>query len=1107
MSRTTKKSDDESLNSHSREGGARESGQAPKGNTFTSTDTIDPDIIVKTIEAYEYLNSVAQNSTSSLYPLLNNIKGGTVVLETIEKLSEKEIACERDRKKCQQDLELLGEEEALKKKRLKEQTRKSEILYQREVQEAQSNRANEEHAAKLRYDKEMADISQRFNGRLEKAASIKLKTIQEVTDLRRDIRNRYNSKKKNIEFKIQKKTNYLENLKEVREKIVFDGLFKSPSLQILKLIADVVKSRIGDAIKNAALQKNATIEDITETKQKKLSPEEERQQRRERERELRRKQSEDLNVSIHDIRSSNIGHEYASFASESQSQYSKDKTNGSNLSKSVPPRRTRDERPSFLKKWDRKKKTPSRASSSLLSSSGSTVSEGNLNDVEKKNTDNPEMVGGGVHQSSTLREQHDGEVALKLFKRMREIKSGGNYNTNSAKRATLEDRLYNDNNFLGKNNSLDESVDVSPDDDVMREYVAAVNKKPKQMNEEEIFNKVLGPLIPYEGGIDSSQTIGSQYYQTIPSDSESMTSSDAEDDSSELDSLRDKSDDSSSFSSVFAQLASGNIRGRKDSDGNQKRSRGGNFKSTRQHAYGIMCEPRVEEQKSLDNSSRFKRGKHKVRRRRKKRKRKYRSRSSCSDDKDRPVVTSEEIKSHPDIYLEGVTVNTMTKEEDKNPGCPSILPDGTRPSSYSLQFDDIADTGPFLYFTATMIDYCGYCGLHLTRCCCKCYLGHTRTECLNFCTRGFHYTYEMVCSYKELLRTITRGNESQIRDAWKEWRKHRRNKFPDKLKVLKAAFIRLFKWADANSQRWRSVDTDANSENEDETPLLAITDCTYETMNNVNVEFDAVGENIIRTALFASNTGAFPFEEGEKSDPGKVNHPLIYNEWYSKSCGTLDIHGKPTRKPPCSICGWPSIKKKCDSFTICSSCRNCQKIRDLFNIWSNQSGVKGSRRGRKKAPFNSHPKRKKRRLLRTTRFDSLGLADLPMITYGNTKDTPYRPGEMLGPNDFLYNQEPLALTYQPKEGTITESQPEQHRVNSNISHVQQSLEIAPLPNYDNTNLLNSPSYSTNEDSLLCQLDAISLQDYPFHDQQQEQLTDLLPNYTTSIFSDSLDSEL
>jgi len=188
---------------------------------------------------------------------------------------------------------------------------------------------------------------------------------------------------------------------------------------------------------------------------------------------------------------------------------------------------------------------------------------------------------------------------------------------------------------------------------------------------------------------------------------------------------------------------------------------------------------------------------------------------------------------------------------------------------------------------------------------------------------------------------------------------------------LESAFIRTFKWADKNGNLWRAGGDDDNTT---EDPFSQ----TGKLLALMNEPFDV--SNMVASP---------PPQPFDPDDPARVVHPYIYNIWYSKSCGTLNNQNIPTTKPPCHICGWPSIRKKNDSFTFCSSCRNCQKVRTHFEQWSKQSGVRGSNRGRKKAKNNLPQRRGSRKKIESTRLEPgavepLAISAPPAYTYNQT---------------------------------------------------------------------------------------------------------------------------
>lgn len=1093
----------------------------------------DRDTVAKAIEAYQYLNNVAHDNTSVLYPLLSSVLKNKDALKALEKVNgvkEKKVLEKEDFKQKLNDLNL---QHSLKKKRFKEERRRIDQEYEKCKSEAQRKKEVAIQEAIERHNSELARIKREHTESISSAAVKKHESILEISNKQKNEASEHALRRREYTKKLESIDSYLVKVKEARAQIVFKCFFQDDAMGVLKTIAEAVQSHLSKNTKknnneqifrNKNIHPGSKIQEVQPTTGKApdqvnekayesapLNEHELRQRRREEE---RRKREQDALSKSHDdylysqLMRQSIKNQHdslinstgslethsPSLSSSSSSFGSKETSNRANKDSVISTerrRRSREEKPKFLRKFNRQKRTKNNRSSQrpqhqesvqreredlfTLHSVNSSRTPQLPNPKERDGSEdsgNIEFIGGGVKQTLSSERGLENDVE-ELVNRIRQQKKGIEITKQSdqIKRARLERELAcsptpsaqlehitessgaKEISFQEATDQLTKSLeDFNPSDFISSgeiinrrtESYDLNNKKDsenlQQREEEESsqvvsFDEVLGAVVPYKGPAGVRESfVSSRLYDAYSS---SSTSSDTEEDyydSSEYEgdmAFSDgtgwikSGDDEESLNNVYRQLAGGDVSGTQYEDLGESakkyhsKVKDNFFRRNQFSTHGIIANPRMQDprdRRGKKNKSRNGKLRNYRRGRGQRKKRRKGANAKSTEDGVNRKPTRQELVALPDLHLDGLMIGRVTREDDKNPGCPSIIYDTNTnppkkiiPPAYAAQFSNIRETGPFPYYTATLLDRCGYCGYLLINCNCTCYIGHTREQCLNICYRGFHYTYEMAKAYSELMRAFNTGEEQVIRNAWQEWRKQRRNNLPDDMEKLESGFIRTFRWSDRNGNLWR---TSLDKESERSSALLAITDGSYhdvqldESHSSVSREQQA----IIESAIHASNTGNFPSESRcEADDPGKVKHPFIYNVWYSKSCGSLDTNGVPTTKPPCPLCGWPSIRIKNDSFTFCSSCRNCQKVRIYFEKWSKQSGVRGSNRGRKRARNNATSKRVTKRKIYSTRFDLGSITpatDQSQIQFASP--TPHQNDETQTSDDNLSaNPDPL----------------------------------------------------------------------------------------------------
>jgi len=1003
-------------------GASDHSQKGPRGPTDE-----DRDVVAKAIEAYNFLNNVANDHTSVLYPLISSVVKKKDALKFLEEVNQVKDTKEAERKEIQQKIEDLNSTHSLDKRKFKEERRRANQEYEKFQSEAERNKNIAIQQAVERHNQEMAKIQAEYNQTLSYAASKKYESFKSISERRKDNVREFHLKIQENNKEMKSIESYLVKVKEARAKIVFKCFFEEDAMAVLKTIAEAVQSHISS--KNTKQSRKTPTPDIkiqsrivevdvrcdrrhpqerppqtTHTEQGSSVFEEKYQRQKKREEERLKRKKEELAGSSETVfynELNSIGNPYDSLLDSSEEIKNKSHKKQPPLpkAKNEPRRRSRQDRPSFLKKFSREKKkknnnnnnnnrntTPQNGESSGHSSipaypvNDAHIISPNPTLSDREHSD-VEFVGGGVHQP-TIPIGSSGDDVEVLVRQMQQKRKEGN-TTDQIKRARFERELASC--ATPRSRAQLEQITQKEKGD------APSNNNQDKSSESTSFGQVLGAVVPYTGPVGRKETFNSsRLYGEYSSDSEEDDEGHGEYDSSEGEDAMYSSDldewglsgnGSDPINNLFRQLAAGDLTGTqyeemKESEKQYKSKVGDDFFKRNQYSkHGIIANPRMEDPYNRRKHKRKTKGNRRLFGNKGGRKKKRRKSISGGSGKGKKKPTPDELLSHPELYLDGLMNGRVTREDDMNPGCPPVLRDGkTIPSPYALQFSNVRETGPFPYFTATMIGRCGYCGLCLINCKCTCFLGHTREQCVNICYRGFHYTYEMAEAYANLLRSFNTGDDQTIRNAWIDWRKYRRDKLPDNMEKLEDAFIETFKWADQNGNLWRASaeDESGNHSGHSRSSLLAITDGSYHThLDQYQTQAsDSQHSILLQSAIMASSAGTFQFgEESVHCDPMAMQNPYIYNVWYSKACGSLDTKGDPTIKPPCHICGWPSILKKNDSFTFCSSCRNCQKIKPGFERWSKQSGVKGSNRGRKRAKSNLPQKRGTRKKIDSTRIN------------------------------------------------------------------------------------------------------------------------------------------
>lgn len=988
--------------------------------------------VSKAMKAFKILEDVAHNDSSALKPILDSLsEKSPEEMVFLKKLNNMEKMVLQQRKDASQQMRSLEDTRAIRKRELDELLRKAELVYDRSREDAERRKELAIQEENERHNRKLERIKSNFNEALSNLASAKHKALQVVEDDRIGdfkkidlVRNEHKNTLKVIDAKLKK-------LKKNKAEVILSTCFGDQHLSVFKAITDAFKLEVSHSSTHdeselrEEIEPKGTlrIEEIHEDEPPVvLSELELRQQRREQERKLRDSQPVDLDIVSQNEKDpySNMGiRAHSSFLTDQTfdmdepTQLSPRKARRASVRSKPPPKKQTNrelptkerksrERPSFLRKPARDKRFPKKRVEKPGESSSSPDEVAKKKSLE--DSDDMEYVGGGVHASVFPQEEGvEGEVG-ELVRRVREANEGDSQRKiDEIKRARLEKALASCRPVKSADlQSITSTSKAGVTDDMLSKSLEALNfEVPEALaspKHSDSFGQVLGAVVPYTGPVHSNTQ---DYIPYLYQESDSDGSGSSEYSYDEDEDLSSSDDEGwgrrgarrrrPSLSNVFKQVGAGNIEGTgyeglTESMKNYKsKVRADYFQRHPLSTHGIAVEPRLANipggkrggYKKRKTKDRY--GKKHTGRKGGKRATKARRKNEKSGDLTMAIfggeLTSEQIRNAPDVYLDGIQYGRVTREDDKNPGCPLRLADGSIPSEYAIQFTDLHSTGPFPYYTASMIDRCGYCGYLLSNCKCTCFLGHTRSECLNECVRGFHFTYQMARSYTELLRGITTGDEQTIRDAWQEWRKYRRDKLPENMETLESAFIRTFRWADKNGNLWRAGGVDEGEED---------TDSPFQSMGNMlalmNEPYDETTMGKI-----------VPPPTFDVDDPGRVMHPHIHNVWYSKSCGTLNDRNIPTTKPPCHICGWPSIRKKNDSFTFCSSCRNCQKVRTWFEQWSKQSGVRGSNRGRKKAKNNLPQRRGARKKIESTRLEPGSVMPLAISappTYGFGQPAP-----------------------------------------------------------------------------------------------------------------------
>ncbi len=995
---------------------------SPKGQRVPTEEENASDTISIAMEAYTCLRTIAEEKTSALYPLLSSGCENSAALDALSKLDRLKQRKDEERRNVLHELDQLNIAKVSLTEQIKESRSRIEQNYNvwQSDSERQRNIAIEE--AKARHNIELAQIQKAYFDKLSEAAAEKMRGYDSI-DLQE--KNRF----RDIDLKTQKLQSRLASLerfyeadKNGRAKIVFHCFFQGKSMKFLKLIAEVIENEISASTSkkktdDQTFKSSSKIQEVydkpsapsesirtpsvsyrSRAKPQFIDRDEQRQKKREEERRNREeeaKRNQEDSTLYNDMVQVAIVREHDSLLDSISPKHtprdSESECKKKLLSKSTNRTSTsRQERPHFLKKFSRQKRTKKRKINGNESVTSSTESDKQLDKNEDGETEATqiEFVGGGIQQTIPS-ECPVGNDVEQLVSHIRKNRNGGSMDKiDGIKRARLEQELASFKTYSGdaplqkaetasivqiesfqqETNLLAKSLDEM---EAMNIAVDSPPKKDGQIKEADTteqvvsFGQVLGAVIPYTGPPHPGlSAYGAQIYALTDSDGDCTS----DDDSYSSDNENWLGRNGASLTNVYKQIASGDLTGTQYEDIKisakkyESKVQDGYFKRNRYSTHGIISNPRMSDPPvDKRHKQRVAKGKGKGEKNRRKK------------NIDRMKPTSKQVRTNPDVHLDGLMIGRVTRPEDIDPKCPLVLAGGGVPTDYAAQFSNISVTGPFPYYTATLVDRCGYCGYLLINCKCTCFLGHTRGECLQVCNRGFHYTWEMAKAYADLLRAICTGNEENIRTGWAAWRRHRRDKLPDDMEKLENAFIRTFKWADRNGNLWRTGDDKTSYSSQE---LLAISDGSYHTeLENYSPDMIHPSQIVGLQGSTQTTTPAnFPYARND--NPGRVQHPYINSRWYSKSCGTLDMNGIPTTKPPCHICGWPSIRKKNDSFTFCSSCRNCQKVRTHFETWSKQSGVRGSNRGRKRARSNMPQKRGNRKKIDSTRF--------PFGSFGST---------------------------------------------------------------------------------------------------------------------------